>query len=179
VHRRGLSNAGDDAVLVQVGQITAAALRKRTRSGRRTAHPWISRPAKLLSRLRIDMAWRPGLDPSNDRLSIRVSAATSGWTVTQTDAPTPMPALNTTSGSPRPATTVRTNRSSRSCIRSSVSPGPRIQQGFPCANHLPDHSGMSQSTKPLRTVRGRPVGLEISRAGQPPSRTCLRFSTNW
>jgi hypothetical protein len=52
----GLSNAGDDAVLVQVGQITAAALRKPTQSGRRTAHPWISRPAKLLSRLRIDMA---------------------------------------------------------------------------------------------------------------------------
>ena len=59
-------------------------------------------PAKLLPRLGIDMAWRPGLDPSNDRLSVRVSAATSGRTVTQTDAPTPMPALNTTIGSPRP-----------------------------------------------------------------------------
>ena len=64
-------------------------------------------PAKLLSRLGIDMAWRPGLDPSNDRLSVRVSAATGGWTVTQTDAPTPMLASNTTSGSARPATTVR------------------------------------------------------------------------
>jgi hypothetical protein len=84
-------------------------------------------PAKLLPRLGIDMAWRPGLDPSNDRLSVRVSEATSGRTVTQTDAPTPMPALNTTIGSPRPATTVRTKRSSRSCIRSSVSAGPGIQ----------------------------------------------------
>ena len=106
MHRRGLSNAGNDAVLAQVGQITAAVLGKRTRSGRRTAHGWISRPAKLLSRLGIDMAWRPGLDPSNDRLSVRVSAATGGWTVTQTDAPTPMLASNTTvarQGPPRPS----------------------------------------------------------------------------
>ena len=94
-------------------------------------------PAELLSRLGIDMAWRPGLDPSNDRLSVRVSAATGGWTVTQTDAPTPMLASNTTSGSARPATTVRTIRSSRSCIRSSVSPGSVSNKGFPALPMCP------------------------------------------
>src|SRR5215203_4164120 len=51
--------------------------------------------------------------------------------VTQIDAPTPMLASNTTSGSPRLATTVRTNRSSRSCIRFLRKPRTRIQQGFP------------------------------------------------
>jgi hypothetical protein len=40
VHRRGLSNAGDDAVLVQVVQITAAALRK-THSVRWENSSWL------------------------------------------------------------------------------------------------------------------------------------------
>jgi hypothetical protein len=138
VHRRGVSNADDDAVL---SYRSARSLRQHCINALGQVGEQLMAgfhgPAKLLSRLGIDMAWRPGLDPSNDRLSVRVSAATSGWTVTQTDAPTPMPASNTTSGSARPATPSALTGHPKSCIRASVSPGPGSNKGFPALPMCP------------------------------------------